>query len=98
MKFTNVEKFNTWLIEVLKSEYFDLDAFLDEVERDIMSNGKEGDLITYEVGGSFTKSGKPELYYWIERKDTFFRDGKVVSQEDIDDGADYDDCTTEIIF
>lgn len=98
MKFTNVEKFNTWLIEVLKSEYFDLDAFLEEVEQKIMINGETGDLITYEVGGSFTKSGKPELYHWIERKDTFFRDGEVMSQEDVDDGVEFDDMITEVIF
>ena len=93
VKFTNLEKFEAWVKAVMKSEYYDLDAILDELENGYGCSA----FPEYEMGSSFTKSGKPELYYY-EVKDTFYLDGVEISQDEVDDGAEPDEYDREYIF
>lgn len=61
MKFTNIEKFERWLRSVLNDrclELFGLDTWLADVEKRHCETGSD----TYEVGGMYTRTGKPALY------------------------------------
>lgn len=81
MKFTNIENFERWLRSVLNDrclELFGFDAWLADVEKRHCETGST----TYEVGGRYTRTGKPALY-----------DFKVNYIE-----VDEDEWETEIIF
>ena len=56
MELKNSEKFFAWLRETLKADTIDELAYLEDVFKQY---GETGTAI-YEVGGSFTNSGKPE--------------------------------------
>ena len=56
MEFKNSEKLFAWLRETLKADTIDEQAYLEDVSKQY---GETGTAI-YEVGGSFTNSGKPE--------------------------------------
>ena len=55
-RFVNVERFEAFLRDNMRSDYFDLDACLDELADD---HGNTGSA-EYELGSSFTKSRRPE--------------------------------------
>lgn len=92
-KFTNLEKFEAWVKAVMKSEYYDLDAVLEELEESYGCNASAH----YEMGSSFTKSRKPEVYYF-DVIDTFYLDGVEITQDDINDGVEPDEYDREYIF
>ena len=61
MKFTNIENFERWLRNVLNDrclEVFNLDVWTWDVVRRRYETGSN----TYEVGGRYTRTGKPALY------------------------------------
>lgn len=86
MEFNNVDKFESWLKEKLNSKCYDLQAFLDDVDRSYGVNGMPG-TNTYELESYRTKSGRPELYYY-DVKEIYHKDDKVVEPCDDFDYVD----------
>lgn len=61
--FRNVELFEAFLRENLRRDYYDLDAFLNDVADDHGTTGSCG----YELGSRYTKSRNPEhMSYDVE--------------------------------
>ena len=89
VKFTNVENLKAWVNSVLKSDPYDFNAVLTELECDYGETARP----EFEIGSRFTKSGHPELYRY-EVKDTFYLDGVEVDPDE----SDLDDYDREYIF
>lgn len=83
-KFINLENFRKFLDENMKVDYYNFEACLDEL---VTRNGETGSC-TYELGLAFTKSGKPECFYY-ETEEHFFIDGEEVFGDDIEN---FEDC------
>lgn len=60
MTFKNVEKFEKWLNENVKNYCGIFYVYLDDVKTQYYETA----LQSYELSGSETKSGNPELYYF----------------------------------
>ena len=58
MTFKNIEKFEKWLNANVKNYCGMFYVYLDEVKKQYYGTA----LQSYELSGSETKSGKPELY------------------------------------
>ena len=91
MEFKNIEKFDAWLKENVKSKVYDLEAFLDDVDKSYGESGILGSN-TYELKACETKSGRPELYHY-ETKEIYYIDDEVVEVCD-----DYDHVEVVCIF
>lgn len=59
--YKNVEKFEAWLKETLKTYSGNLDYYLDDLDSHYCSTGGSG---SYEISPYLTKSGHPECYYF----------------------------------
>lgn len=73
MKYVNLDKFENWLSENLKRSNYDLNAHLEELERQMFASGSND----YELSEHYTKSGHSECYYF-DREDVFDEDGDLV--------------------
>ena len=63
MNFKNVEKFENWLKTTCRKYSGNLDAYLDDVERQYSASG----AAEYELRGFETATGKPALYWFDVR-------------------------------
>lgn len=75
MEFVNLEKFKAFLDENVKAEWYSFDAYLNDLVKDLGSNGSTN----YELSPFETKSGRPEIYRYEYRLD-LDDDGDVVDE------------------
>lgn len=91
--FKNVENFEAWIKETLKSDVYDFNAILDDVEGQYGSSGSP----EYELSGFETKSGHPETYsYEVETHFFILDDGEA--KEVSGENNDFDYAEQTFIF
>lgn len=93
-RYEKLEAFKAWLRATSKI-YTDanLSAWLDEIETHYASTGS----CFYELPSRETYSGNSECYRFSV-KDVYYFDGDQLTQEQVDNGADYDDFARVFVF
>lgn len=72
MEIKNREKFLNWLKDKCKYDYFDFNAYLEDLEKQYFNTGSS----IYELSSIESKTGLPEFFYYdvlvVEKDDQFF--------------------------
>lgn len=92
--YENLDNLINWL--TAHSKIFDrnnLNAWLQELEKQYASSGSP----CYEIPASETFSGYPECYDY-KVFDKFYCDGHELTEDEVDDGADWDEAERTYVF
>ncbi len=93
-RYENLENLINWLSAHSKIFSRDnLNAWLDDLENQYASSGSA----TYELPSRETFSGHPECYRF-KVVDKFFCDGRELTEDEVDNGEDWDDVKRIYVF